>query len=368
MLNHESQTPFVTTSLRHHVIHLSYHLARPKFTDPEAWFTRVAFSSGVAEHMVSYGPQTVIYNIHYKGEIQRNGVRYLFPGYKRWQLVLPFAYTRLIKKLRPDVVLVHGLIFPWQVIMLRMSVGPGVKIICQHHAERPFKDFRKYFARWADKYIGAYLFASRTQGGDWVKSRQISSMNKIHEIMGTSSIFHPEHRHKTGNVYLWIGDLDKNKDPLLAATTFAEFARANPGVELYMIFQGRQLEQELRSVASENIHLVGKVEHNKLQDWFNKADFIISTSHYEGSGIAVCEALSCGCFPILTNIPSFRMMTRDGKIGRLFETGNKKELLKALEGTRGVRDSKEIIEHFNAELSFDANARKIMNVVKEILP
>ncbi len=147
--------------------------------------------------MTGYGKQTVIYNIHYKGEIQRNGVRYLFPAFKRWQLVLPFSYNRLIKKLKPDVILVHGLIFPWQIIMLRNIIGPGVKIICQHHAERPFKDFRKYLLRKADKYIGAYLFASRDQGEEWVKEGQISSMKKVHEVMGTSSIFYPENRQRT---------------------------------------------------------------------------------------------------------------------------------------------------------------------------
>ena len=96
-----------------HFVHLSYTLARPKYTDPESWLARIAFVSGVPEKMVQYGQQTVIHNIHYKGEIQRNGVRYLFPAYKRWQLVLPFAYNRFIKKLKPDVVLIHGLIFPW---------------------------------------------------------------------------------------------------------------------------------------------------------------------------------------------------------------------------------------------------------------
>jgi len=105
--------------------------------------------------MTAYGKQTVIYNIHFKGEILRNGVRYLFPAFKRWQLVFPFSYHRLIKKLKPDVVLVHGLVFPWQIIMLRNIIGPHVRIICQHHAERPFRDLRKYIFRKADKYIAA---------------------------------------------------------------------------------------------------------------------------------------------------------------------------------------------------------------------
>ena len=352
-----------------HFIHLSYTLARPKYTDPESWLARVAFVSGVAEHMVEYGQQTVIYNIHYRGEVQRNGVRYLFPAFKRWQLVLPFACNRLIKDLKPDVVLVHGLIFPWQIIMLRKTLGSNVKIICQHHAERPFKDFRKYFFRWADKYIGAYLFASRSQGEEWVKAKQISSIQKVHEIMGTSSIFYPENKTKEGSKYLWIGDLDHNKDPLLTARAFNEFTKKHNDVELSMIYQGRELEEELRAIAGPNIRLIGKVEHAKLQDWFNRADYIVSSSHYEGSGIAVCEALSCGCVPVLTDIPSFRMMTGNGRIGKLFKAGDEAALLNALEQVHDldlISESKKTLEHFNAELSFEANGRKIMNVVNNI--
>jgi glycosyltransferase involved in cell wall biosynthesis len=343
---------------------LSYTLARPKYTDPETWLSRVTFVSGVVEKLVPFGKQQVIYNIHYKGVIERNGVNYIFPGFKRWQLLLPFAFNRLVRSLKPDVILVHGLIFPWQIIMLRKVIGPNVKIICQHHADRPFRDFRKYFFRWADKYVAAYLFAAKEHADEWVKARQIRSMSKVHEVMGMSSIFYPENKQRRGKVYLWIGDLDPNKDPLLAIKAFNKFSKQHKDVGLYMIYQEAQLD--LKEHIGSNINLVGKVEHSNLQEWFNRADYIISTSQYESAGIAVCEALSCGCFPILADIPSFRMMTGNGKIGRLFAPGDEQGLLQALEETISVRDSEKIIDHFNAELSFEANARKIMNVIQQL--
>lgn len=355
-----------------HIVHLSYTRPRPPYRDPEAWLARVAFVSGIAEQMVPYARQTVIYNIHHKGEIKRNGVRYLFPAFDRWQLVLPFAYNRYISELKPDVVLVHGLIFPWQILMLRRVVGPAVKIICQHHAERPFTDFRRFIFREADRYIGAYLFASKIQGEEWVRAKQISSSSKIHEVMGTSSIFYPIKRiAKPKKVYLWIGDLDHNKDPILAALAFKRFASMHDDVVLYIIYQGMELVEELNLLVTNDtpIEGVGRVEHAKLQDWFNSADFIISTSHYEGSGIAVCEALSCGCVPILTNIPSFRMMTDNGSFGKLFRAGDEDGLVAALEETYNIdhdEESKKAIKHFEKELSFEANARKIMNVINHL--
>lgn len=356
---------------REHIVHLSYTVARPAYRDPDAWLARVAFVSGVVEHMTPHARQTVIYNILYKGEVTRNGVRYLFPAFKRWQLVLPFAFNRFIKALKPDVVLVHGLVFPWQLIMLRWIMGPSLKIICQHHAERPFSDdLREFIFRRADRYISAYLFASIEQGEEWVKAGQISSLSKVHEVMGTSSIFHPAERTPGPvKVYLWIGDLDGNKDPLTAVRAFRRFAARHRNVALYLIYQGTELLEEVSWIMHEAIHLVGRVEHTKMQEWFNRADFIVSSSHYEGSGIAVCEAMSCGCVPIVTDIPSFRMMTANGSIGELFIPADEDDLYRALEYSVTIdlqTESKKVLRHFQQELSFEANARKIMNIINNL--
>jgi glycosyltransferase involved in cell wall biosynthesis len=352
------RSQFVPSSPRH-IVHLSYTLAKPKYASPEKWLSKVAFVTGVPERLLSFAKQTVIYHIDYKGELQLNGVRYIFPGFRRWQLVLPFAFNRLVRSLKPGIVLVHGLRFPWQIIILRKMVGPHVKVICQHHADRPFTGFRKYLFRWADKYVDAYLFAATEHAGEW-DIRE----TKIHEIMGMSSSFHFDNRKRSGKTYIWVGDLDDNKDPLLLVNAFNAFSKNHDGVELYMIYQ--QAKMDIKDKVGANIHLVGKVEHSELPDYFNRSDYVISTSHYESAGIAVCEAMSCGCFPILTNIPSFRVMTANGKIGRLFRPGDQAGLLDALEQTINVTDPDKIVDHFNAELSFEANARKIINVVKQL--
>jgi glycosyltransferase involved in cell wall biosynthesis len=277
------------------------------------------------------------------------------------------------------VIIVHGIIFPWQVLMLRFVLGRKITIIAQHHAERPFRDMRQYIQRWADRFISAYLFCSIEQAKPWIDSEQISDIKKVKEIMGTSSSFYPidksEARSRTSisghPVYLWVGGLDSNKDPLTVVKAFINFSKINPIASLYMVYQTDQLLGQLRGLISEseNIHLVGEINNPELLFWFNSADFIISSSYYEGSGIAVCEGLSCGCIPILTNIPSFRMMTDLGRIGFLYQAGNENELLAVLQKSLTINQSEErekVLDYFIRELSFEANARKIMNVINEI--
>lgn len=347
-----------------HIVHLSYTVPRPAYRDANEWLKRVEFINGVPEALAKYARQTVIYNIDYRGEITRNGVSYLFPAFRQWQLYLPFAFNAYVKRLQPDVVIVHGLIFPLQIIMLRMVMGPSLKIICQHHAEWPFKDVRKYLSRWADQYVGAYLFASKKQAEGW------TSISKVHEIIGASSRFSFSGI-KVESTYTWVGDLNENKNPLRVARAFAKFAKQHPDVTLYMIYPTNDLENELKETVDSTlaIHLVGKVQHSEMEKWLNKSQYIISSSFYEGSGIAVCEALSCGCIPVLSNIPSFAAMTNNFEFGLSFAPDDEASLGAALERSYMLgrkSESQKALQFFQSELSFEANARKIMDVISRI--
>jgi len=112
----------------------------------------------------------------------------------------------------------------------------------------------------------------------------------------------------------------------------------------------------------EVIVLVGKRPHSELQNWYNSADFFISGSWYESGGTAVCESMSCGCIPILTNILAFQAVTANGKCGRLYEPGNEDALLTALNQAAqsdATEERRKVLQQFRTELSFEAIANKI---------
>jgi len=139
-----------------------------------------------------------------------------------------------------------------------------------------------------------------------------------------------------------------------------------------MIYQTTELLNEVKKLISENksnkdsIVLVGPVQHSEMLYWFNSADFLISGSHYEGSGTVICEAMSCGCVPVVTDIPSFRAITANGDCGLLYEAGNENALLATLIQTMQMdlqEKRKKALEHFKNQLSFEAIARKIQELV-----
>ena len=140
---------------------------------------------------------------------------------------------------------------------------------------------------------------------------------------------------------------------------------------MYMIYQSEELLNEVKELIknSDTIHLIGKINHPELQNWYSSADFFISGSHYEGSGIALCEAMSCGCIPVVTDIHSFRSMTGRGKCGILYQPGSEKDLLAALLMTSYMDPEEErtkVLKQFNASLSFEAISNKIESVIASI--
>jgi len=355
------------------------YVSTNEYDDPAQWLKRIEAYTGILESLGRIHKVTSIEKINYEGDYEQNGVRYIFTRQKQKTVRFPFRMHRLIKKLQPDIVFINGLIFPLQIMQLKLRVGRKVKIICLHRAEKPFRGIKKYLQIAADPCIDAYLFSSFAFSDRWKSN---IDPGKMKEVMQASSIFSPTNqsyaRTITGihgdPVFLWVGRLDANKDPLTVVSAFLDFVRLQTGARLYMIYQNQDLLVSLKQLvdSDENgasVILVGQINHGELENWYNSADFIISGSHYEGGGTSVVEAMSCGCIPVVTDISSFQAITGKGNCGLLYEPGNKNALLQALQKTSGMHRLEErqrTLQQFKDELSFDAIARKINSIIASI--
>jgi len=134
---------------------------------------------------------------------------------------------------------------------------------------------------------------------------------------------------------------------------------------LYMVYSGEQLLGDVKKkisdsdVLKDRVKLLGKIPHEEMDAYYCSADYFVLGSHYEGSGYALSEALRCGCIPIVTDIPSFRMMTNDGQLGALWQPGNSNSFVEAMNFilSKSLDDErKACIDFFDKNLSFDAIA------------
>jgi glycosyltransferase involved in cell wall biosynthesis len=357
------------------ILSTSYSNAE-EFDNPENWLRRISFYTGILDELARQHDVISIERINFKGTLRRNDVQYYFMPLTGAAVLFPWRMHRFIKKQHPDLVLVHGFIFPFQIIQLRWVLGQKTKIIVQNHAERPASGLKKIFQKVADRYISAYLFTSAEMGMEWVEKRIIGCSKKIVEVMEVSSPFYATgknagqvitHRSR-GTFFLWVGRLNANKDPLTVVKAFINFLCFQPAAKLYMVYQAEELLPQIIDLinsnvkAKEAIELLGKIPNQQMQQWYNRADFFISGSHYEGSGVAVCEAMASGCVPILTDILSFRKITGYGRCGLMYEPGNDNALLQSLLKTEEMeieKERKKVLKQFKEELSFEAIAARI---------
>lgn len=351
------------------------------FTDPHAWLKRINGYIGILEALSKKHEVISLEHIDYKGDIACNGVFYRFRRFTKAGRYFPLAMNSFIKNQKPDIVFIHGLNVPWQVIQLRLMLGRHVRIIIHSHAEKPFGGIKRHLQRLANNCVDAVLFASYAMGAEWITKGALTSPGKIHEVMEVSSVFYQTDKSsakaRTGvsgqPVFLWVGRLNENKDPLTVVNAFLQFAATCPKAKLYLIYQSDELLYEIKAALtrdySDAVTLVGKVPHSDLLYWYNSADFIVASSYYEGSGTAVCEGMSCGCIPVLTDIFSFRMMTDNRRLGLLYEPGNEEQLLSALMQTQqmDMEDQKEkTLAYYQSNLSFGAIARRFEEIAAQI--
>lgn len=356
------------------VVHVSFACVE-RFSDAADWLNHIGFFTGILEEMAGRVDVESVHCIGKTGIQTRNGVRYHMLRVTGLAKLTGFPVSRLVASLNPDVVILHGLMYPVQTWLMRRIVAGNVRVYYQHHAERPMRLPKNLLQRAVDKFVTGYFFASKELALDWVNAGQISSIEKVHEVMEVSSDLRPSDRisfSERRQNYLWVGRLDDNKDPLTLIRGFARFFEAGAPGTLYVIYKGDSLLSKVLELIrgtsqSERIVVVGPVDHHELAKWYSKCGFIISTSHYEGSGTAVCEAMAFGCIPVLSNIPSFRMMTDGGRIGRLFTAGDAEALVDALRQIHAVdlaAESRQVISRFNTTLSFRAIAEKILKITE----
>jgi len=308
-----------------------------------------------------------------------NGVPYtLFRGINKPGYI-SFKTLRHLAAEKADIILVQGLGFPVQVLMLRLWMGKKTTIIAQHHAERPMKRIGRLLQKMADKYIQGYLFTVWDNAEEWYALKIIRDKHKYHELLELSTSFTPKNKQearqakgiKEGDIFLWVGRLEANKDPMTVLRGFASYLPNNPNAFLYMAYQETNLLTEVQSLIDEHpllkkhVYLLGKIPHSDLQDWFSAADFYLSGSHREGSGTALVEAMACGCIPVVTNIPSFNKIAGNGRFGFLYEASNPASLLAVLNNlptTGRSQLSAAIVTYFEEQLSLKAIANGLFNI------
>lgn len=344
---------------------------------------------GWAEALAKKGAEVIVLKRFFKNNsFRKNNVQYFFlkdsygNSFRSWQM--PLKLFKKIAALQPDIVHLHHFSLSLQTFILRFFLKKNAAIVIQHHGGPIPKGIKKSIHDIFNSAADAFFFTTLEQGKEWFQNKKLH--NKILPVMEGSTFFRYNSREEEKEVYyhnrkesrkisstngdpvfLWVGRLDENKDPLTVLDGFEELFQRYSAAKLYMIYSDDKLIRDVKNkiensdILGPKVQLLEKIPHQEIQTYYNSADYFVLGSHYEGSGYALSEALRCGCVPIVTDIPSFRMMTENGQLGALWEPGNKHSFIQAAIRTMNKplkEEAEGCIDFFKKKLSFDAIAEQ----------
>lgn len=317
-------------------------------------------------------------------EIERNGVHYRFLpfGHRDWTVRGRADFSALLRELDPAVVHVHGLGFPLQLEAIAAAV-PHTPILVQDHASGVPRFWKRWRWRRALRVASAVAFCSREQAEPFLRSGLLARDSVVREIPESSSRFTTGDRDEARRLtdldgtpaLLWVGHLNHNKDPLAVLDGVRVAARKLPGLRLWCCYGAAPLEAQVRARIAEDawfarrVRLLGPVPHSRIETLMRAADFFVLGSHHEGSGYALIEALACGLPPVVTDIPSFRSLTADGRIGRLWRCGDSRSLADAIVELAQVPRLElrtRVRAHFDANVSMLALGARLCEAYRDL--
>jgi glycosyltransferase involved in cell wall biosynthesis len=115
--------------------------------------------------------------------------------------------------------------------------------------------------------------------------------------------------------------IDYNHDKILRA--FYEFKKFNIPFKYYIAGTGI-LEEKLKNLTTtlgleSEVLFLGRLNSEQLSDYYQKSDVYISIPVTEGVSASLFEAMACGCYPILSQLPSYVQFIQNKKNGTIIK-------------------------------------------------
>jgi glycosyltransferase involved in cell wall biosynthesis len=373
----------VSHALRILQLNLAYD---PTLTTPESLLHTYHTLTGWSTALTRAGAEVhVVQRFSSDTRATRDGVPYEFVRDGAAGLPKPWARLDRIRdaviRLRADIVHINGLMFPGMVASLRDGLPRSTAIVLQDHSgalpkQLPFPVPRLSPSRWrrAFEATDACVFTARALAERWYPLGLPPTLPLI-ELPEASTWLVASDRNAARRAsgidaspaILWVGRLDRNKDPLTALGGLERALPRLPAARCWMIFHAGDLEPVVRRrvarshVLRDRVTLVGRVAHDRMADYYSAADVFLSASRHEGSGYALIESIACGVSPCVADIAAFRALM--GDCGARFPVGDPSACAEALVRV-GARDREAertaLRRHFAEHLSWDVVGQRAL--------
>jgi glycosyltransferase involved in cell wall biosynthesis len=291
-----------------------------------------------------------------------------------------------VQAAEPDLVHVNGVIFPEWLRSLRRALPSRIRMVVQDHGGWDPAHASVWSRRWIRRGLSvmdAVLVSSPGHIAAWRSASMAPPGVEFADVMEASTDLRPVPSRDAASLsgvsgnpaILWVGRLTPNKDPLTMLEGFSQLLEVCPDAALSLVYSAgtmrdavhQRIERDPRLAA--RVRVVGAVAESQMAAYYSAADIFVSASHREGSGYAAIEAMACGATPVLTDIPSFRVLTDNGRVGALWQRGQPRSLHDAL--VKVAAEPREplrarVLEQYRSALSWEVLGRRAMGVYRDV--
>ncbi len=277
---------------------------------------------------------------------------------------------------------VHGLGFFSDFLAVKKIVHRKKLVLSTHGAvfHTSSMGFLKklYFFGWCRLALRAFDKVVAVSKADYELFRKIVPKEKLVLIENPIDAKQGLFSGKEPNSFLFVGRLSKNKGLFELLEAFALVKETSPEFVLRIVGKGfdldeKQVEEKAGELGLEKqVQVLGQVSDKELAKEYEKKEFFVSASRYEGFGITALEAMGSGLIPVLNSIPTFRGFVETGNAGFLADFSSKEKaaetILKAMSlSKKEKRDISKKALAFSRLFSWEKNISKFESLYQELL-
>lgn len=337
------------------------------------------------------GENALPYDNELMFDVKSRSFNYFTEGGK--QLPLPFKLLRIIRRVKPDVLITEGF-FQWTPFVIIYSILFHVPVFMGYErtlwTERSAGKLKTWYRKLTDKFITGYL-VNGSETKKYLSSIGVEEDKII--IVGMSAdgsglragiaAMNDDEREKMsaqykkqgGIMYLFCGALIERKgvEPLLAVWT--EHVKKHQKDTLVLV-GGGELQDKVMSkyFHDPSVFIEGRKEYLEVCKYYGIADVFVLPTIEDNWSLVVPEAMSCG-LPVATSIYNgcHPELIHEGKNGCTFDTYSQDSILRALNYFHHVnlkshgQESLEIEKEFNTEACAKREYEGIMKLIKNNL-
>ena len=236
------------------------------------------------------------------------------------------------------------------------------------------------------QHCDGIIVATAAEGKHLVSARD-SKAQQIHVIpcgvnldhFKPADLSYQQHQKKANDepfMLLFVGRFDAMKGIDLLLASFSHLPSV-PAVNLTLIGGDgpgtpdyEQIINHAQGLGISNlIHMLGSIDHHLMPRYYQAADAVVVTSHYESYGLVILEALASGTPVVSTPVGVAPQIIQPGVNGYLADTADSQKFAEAITRTMQLAHQQDPIKISNSvsEFSWSRVARLLRNVYSDTI-